>query len=360
MTEGRKFTPRNEQAGVDTTARFNGLGQLSTATHNVFYGLNHRGVGNPIPLNADNQGLTFFTRPNLNLSYDNLSQERVLTPLLTAVPESYQTAIRDYLDPRGSIKRKRRSPLVDAMNPFIPLLSNNLLSLSGWRDPVLETYSSKEGTAKESWSMADDVAKDYGTSDLSASFRNLIGDPITLLFTAWRMYMARVYDGTLIPHPESIVENEIDYQTAIYRLILDPSRRFVQKIARTIAFPTGVSLGAAFNYSSDSVYNQDNNSQINIQFRTIGAEYNDPILVSEFNALMCQFNPNMADQNRTRLMQKVDHMALSFFNYYGYPYIEPNTFELQWWVSKDDWAVWLAELKRQEQARQAAAAPPTA
>lgn len=352
MTDGRYFKPRDEQAGVDLTSRHSGLGQLSTATHNVFFGLNHRGAGNPIPLNADNQGLTFFTRPNLNLSYDNLSQERVLTPLLTAIPESYQAAVRDYLDPRGSYRRNRKSPLVDIQNPFMPLLSNNLLSLSGWRDPILETYSAKEGTAKESWSMADDVAKDYGTFDLSASFRNLIGDPITLLFNTWRLYMARVYDGTLIPHPESIVEHEIDYQTGIYRLILDPSRRFVQKIARTIAFPTGVNLGSAFNYSSDTVYNQENNSQINIQFRCIGVEYNDPILVSEFNAIVEQFNENMKDQNRERVMHKVDHIALSFFNYYGYPHIDINTFELQWWVSNEDWQIWEGELKRQEQERQ--------
>lgn len=194
--------------------------------------------------------------------------------------------------------------------------------------------------------MADDVAKDYGTFDMSASFRNLIGDPITLLFNTWRLYMARVYDGTLMPHPESIVEHEIDYQTAIYRLVLDPSRRFVQKVARTIAFPTGVNLGSAFNYSSDSVYNQENNSQINIQFRCIGVEYNDPILIHEFNHIVALFNPAMKDENRKTAMVKVDHMALNFFNYYGYPYIDINTFELQWWVFRQDWLVWENDQKR--------------
>lgn len=337
---------------VDYLSRHSGLGNLTEAFYNTFYGINHRGIGNPVPYNADSHGLTFFTRPRLNLSYDNIAQDRVLTPMLTSDEKSYQRAIRVMLDPDGAWGRTTlksgslseltsqqlvTSPLVDNKSAFLNILTNNLLSLNGWPDPTVGTFNSREGIMRESWSMVDDTARYMGTFDLTANFRNIAGDPITLLFHAWIRYMSNVYLGHMMPYPDMVLQNEIDYQTRIYRLVLSADRKYVTKIAACgAAFPTSSALGAAFDFTADVPIIQNNASQISIPFHCVGVEYNDPILIKEFNTIVQIFNPDMMDDARPRTMRKIPREYLNYFNYYGYPQINLKNYELEWWVSNED------------------------
>ena len=323
-------------------SRLSGLGSRDESFNNVFYGINDLGFHSPLPMNSDGHGITFFTRPRLNLSYDNLAMVRTLTPLLTSEEKSYQRAVRAYLDPEAyfdtQFVNQVKTPLVDRHNPFIPLLSNTLISLSGWPDPTLATYTSNEGVQKEQWSMADDVIRYLSVFPMQATFRNIAGDPITLLFNTWMTYISNVYLGTIMPYPDSIVENEIDYQTRIYRLMLDPSKRFVQKISACgAAYPTANNLGTMFNYSRDDVFQSDS-KQITIPFQCIGAEYMDPILIREFNTIVLLFNPSMRDDRRDTDMVRLKPREFPFFQHYCYYLINPMDSELERWVFKKDYA----------------------
>lgn len=321
---------------VDLVSRLNGIGSLSSAQANNFYGIRHTGAGNPIPINTDQYGLTFFTRPRLNLSYDNIANSRLLSPLLTGNDLTIQRAVRAWLDPVGA-KKDYPCRLIDNLNPFIPILTNNLMSLTGWPDVTVDTYTSKEGVYKEAYSMVDGVAKNYGTYDITGSFRNIAGDPITLLFTVWIHYAALVSAGELMPYPDALLERELDYNTRIYRLILDPSKQFVQKIgACGAAFPIASPLGAAFNFEELKTFNSEND-QISIPFRCMGAEYLDPILVEEFNLTVVLFNESMRNGTREKRYQRISKEEKGLFNYRAYPWIDSDTFELQWWVTKADY-----------------------
>jgi hypothetical protein len=336
MADGNKIL-------IDRVSRQSGIGELSSAVANNLLGFNHRGMGNPIPSNKDGYGLTFFTRPFLNLSYDNISQVRKLTPLLNNSSSTYQRVIRTLLDPIGArpdfSSKGANTRLVDTFSPFIPILSNNILSMSGWPDIAMDTYTSKPGIQREAWVMADGTSKLYDSFDIQVSFRNVEGDPITLLFLTWLHYISGVYDGSLMPYPEFIMENRIDYQTRIYRLILDSTKQYVQKIAACgAAFPYSSSIGAAFNFSSDKVFNSDSD-QINVPFKCIGADYNDPVTIEEFNAVGVLANKDLENPG-TRGYVKLHPRQLTYFNYYGYPQINPKTFELEWWVPQEVFAQW--------------------
>ena len=74
-------------------------GTSNHMTNNV-YGINHRQMPLPIPINKDQYGLTFFTRPQLNMRRENLKNLRIMHPLLTTQSTSYQRLIRCTLDPR--------------------------------------------------------------------------------------------------------------------------------------------------------------------------------------------------------------------------------------------------------------------
>lgn len=330
-----------------------GLGDLSQAAINNLKGINHRGYGNPLPINKDSQGLTFFTRPNLNLSYDNIAAKRILSPLLDGdgpAINTYQRAIRMLLDPylgdpamfkMGDPRRGAKMmtcDLIDQKQAFIPILSNCLVSLSGWPDLSVETFSSTPGNYGESWAMVDSSSRFYEVFELNASLKNIEGDPISLIISTWLHYMSGVYEGSMVPYPNNLVERRIDYQTRIYRLLLDPSRRYVQKIAACgAAFPVNSPLGNSFNFTNEGVFNQDND-QIQIRFKAMGADYNDPITIQEFNAVVQIFNPEMMgdDQDRAQYYRKLTSTEeMKTFNYQGYPRIDPESMELTWWVPKE-------------------------
>jgi len=343
-------TERQLREMVDQATRLNGIGAISSAYTNAMMGFDHRFSGIPIPVNAESRGMVFFTRPRLNLSYDNIILDRTLTTLITRDENSLGRAIRVLLDPPSANQRSSRmrdgrpqdpirSNLVDPYCPFIPILSNALLSLSGWPDTVVDLYNAQPGIARETWFHVDGPHRYFGEFPLTGSWRNLPGDPITNLFRIWIVYAANVYRGSMMPHPEAIIEREIDYQTRIYHFVLDPSRRYIQKTAvAAVAMPTSAGFAAAFNFSSDSVYQQDSMRQISLPFHCVGAEYNDPINLDEFNRLQAHFNPVMkktADRNAH--MVKLQPHEINAFNFYGYPRVNMVTLELEWWVFKKEY-----------------------
>lgn len=341
---------------VDFVSRLNGYGSLSSAQTNNLKGINVNLNGTPAPKNKDHYGITFFTRPDLNMSYDNLGADRMLTSLMSEDKNSMARAIRILLDPRGEAAG-RVSNLVDPEMAFIPVLSNSLISMSGWPDLTVDAYTSKEGVYKEAYSMVDSTSHIFNTFDITANFRNIQGDPITLMFAVWIRYASLVYDGTLVPHPENLFQNTIDYQTRMYRLVMDEDFRFVQKIAACgAAFPMASPLGASFNYSEDGEWNSEND-QISIPFRCMGANYLDPILVKEFNQSVTMRNLSMRDGDRSTRMIKISAVEdyppygavggalLNLLSHKLYPRIDPVTMELEWWAKTPDYTQALGELK---------------
>lgn len=317
------------QKALDRTQRSLGKGARSRAFQEMMYGLDVLpGQGPGLLKNSDTQGMVFFTRPTLNLSYDNLSMDRRLAPLLSTSTDTYQFMVRALLDPYGS--RDVISPFVDRHNVFMPILSNTLLSMSGWPDIVGDTYSASEGAQKESWAMFDGTSKIRNTWDANLTFKNVQGDPVTLLLLAWIIYGTGVYEGNLLPYTRMIFENRIDYYSAIYRLVTSADGRYVTKIGRTMGFPYATTLGAAFNYQAESFLNSDNDT-ISVPFKCVGAEYQDPILVEEFNHVVGMMSPMM----RNDVCVDLTRREYALFNRLAYPRINRETMELTWHVPED-------------------------
>lgn len=336
---------------VDKVFQTTPVGPISSAIGDSFYGINHRQTPNAIQINKDYFGLTFFTRPLLNLTTENIRPVRQFTPLLTNQPASVQRIIRCILD-KDLVKLGISSPFVDNQQAFIPILTNHLLSMSGWPDVMAPTMTSQDGVYKESYSMVDGVTQNYSTYDITANFRNIPGDPITLLFLIWVHYASLVFQGIMVPYPDMIYQNEIDYQTRIYRLVLDSSKTFVKKIAACgAAYPVNSPIGAAFNFESDRPINSGYNDQISVNFRAMGAMYQDDILVKEFNDTTVFFNDTFRDGSRERFYIKVPGDALQIFNNRGYPRINPDTYELEWWVDVNEFTYRLPSFQKHLQQR---------
>lgn len=328
---------------IDDITQINSGNTFSRAITDNLYGINHRQISAAVPINKDLYGLTFFTRPQLNFTTANLRNMRLMIPLLSSDDKSYQRAIRTLLDPRLAAgyaegitgPEKVSCALVDPHQAFIPMLTNSLVSISGWPDIVVPTHTSPDGVYRESHTVVDGLTVNYSTYDITATFRNSRGDPITSMFFYWAHYMSNVFEGNLMPYPDFMIRNEIDYNTRVYRLVLDSTKRYVQRIAACgAAIPLAVPLGGVFDFNSEKPYN-DVNAEISIPFKCTGAIYNDDILVWGFNKTVTTFNPSMKDGNRGSEMMKIDQEHLDIFNHRGYPRINPEGYELEWWVPKD-------------------------
>lgn len=344
-------TGRTMRDNVQRILNITPMRNIESTTGDQFFGFNHRNEGLIIEPNRDRYPMVFFTRPCLNMMSENLRKERLFSPLLSNNPTSYQSIIRATLDPeqqrglRKTISAPIRTPFVDMHNPFIPFLSNNLISMSGWPDIDVQVYNSHNGIYNDTFSYVDNVAKNYTAFEITANFRNLSGDPITAMFAYWVHYEAAVFLSQLVPYPDMIINNEIDYNTRIYSIILDPDKQYVQSIAATGAsFPISVPMGNKFNYEMDRPYN-DSNAQIPIRFHCNGTIYNDPILIKAFNDLQSDYHPNMGDATRKINMVMLNRGELPVFNLRGYPRIDPDTYAMEWWVSKQTYAEYQQTIK---------------
>lgn len=346
------------------------VGSMTKAIGNNLYGVNFRQVGNVVPKSKDTFGFTFFTRPQLNLSRPNITNYRGFYNLLTSNELSYQRFTRMMLDPRlGHNRTDITCPFVNNRNPFISILTNNIVSVSGWPDLTVPTYTSETGLYGQEHSFVDGVTNHFESFDLDITFKNTRGNPLVYLFYIWIKYETLVFEGVLNPYIDMVTENEIDYNTRIYRIVLDQQKRYVRYIAATGAsFPINVPTGNLFDYNTDTPYNTAN-SEINIRFRSLGFTAFEDILKLEFNKTTAIFNPDIAkivkydledktDITRTRddgsvvyripgtkyvklphyLSMSADSSAFnnSFFNvnHRALPYINLNTNELEWWVDE--------------------------
>lgn len=332
------------------------IGSIEKAVSESLYGINHTKVPNATIDNKDSFGYAFFTRPQLNLSDSNLVHVRKFIDLLSTKDSSIHRYIRMMLDPSLKVSSggKVNSPYINNRLAFIPVLTNNLKNMSGWPDMVMPTYTSKQGLKKEQWGIADGMVDIYDSFDIDCTFRNTISEPIIIMMQTWLYYMAYVFEGMMVPYPLFIADNEIDYNTRIYRLVMDKTNRYVTKIAAVGAsMPINVPTGKLFDFSSETPYNTQT-KDVNIRFKCYGAMYNDSILVDEFNKTTIVFNNKMQavidSEFKPMSGHSYDMIPLELrdrFNHRGYPLINTETFELDWWLDTtgEDKVTWEQVMK---------------
>lgn len=335
-------------------ARNSGRPPRESAIADSFRGLSITGRSAGILPNTENNGYTFFTRPRMNLSKENLVIDRVLSSLLRDDVWSIQHMIRMYLDPDLVRGEQLRPGGIDNNNPFIPLLTNNLISISGWPDFTIGTHTSKPGLYRDAYSYVDDVPYSYETYDLQATFRNIDGDPISFMFLMWCWYQGLVYEGRVMPHLYNVNAKRLDYTTRVYRLVMDKTRTYVTKMGSTGAsFPISVPIASSFDQTGDGSETPfpNANDQITISLRSTGFRYYDHIQVFEFNWLVKRDNPGMrsADPSTRRVVGgremsgndsttvywKLYNSEKQYFDYMALPFINELTMELEWWVPFD-------------------------
>jgi hypothetical protein len=364
------------------------IGSISRSMTYSLYGLNMHDNRAFLPSNRDRTGYTFFTKPQLNLSANNVIRHRSFLSLLTDVETSYQRYTRLNLDPRLASMGSRSgqviingledaavtSIFVNPNMPFIPLLTNTITSLSGWPDITVPVSTSSTGLYGEEHNMVDGVTNHYESYDIDVNFKNIRGNPLIYLFYIWVRYQSLVFEGVLTPYTDFILENELDYNTRIYRVVLQPNKTHVSYVACTGAsFPVNVPLGNLLDFNVENTYNIT--EDINIRFRSTGFIAFEDIVKFYFNSTVAIFNPDLKallEQDMsgsisgksseailrdnpkevymvkgyarlpTHLVAYIENAEMydnnPYYNlrYKAVPYINLHTNEFEWWVKISD------------------------
>ena len=286
---------------------------------------------------TDNIGFTFFTRPMLNLSEVNLNRDRIMKKLLQnkSISDKY---IRIMFDRLLYFKENIACDQADNLQAFIPIFTNNLDSISGFIDPSVDSYISPNGSRKQQYALLDGTDQINEVIDLNVVYKNTYEDAIVTAFTIWLRYIVNVKQNLMVPYTGFIARRIIDYHSRIFRLVMTEDKRYVKRIAATgPIYPDVNSVGKYFDVpSSNAVYNEQTKTH-SVRFKAMGIEYNDPILLKEFNRTVGFFNPMMRKINDGADPKSVGMVKLSaegenILQYEGYPRINLKTNELEWYV----------------------------
>lgn len=285
----------------------------------------HDRFGNSaVQINAEHVGLTFFTKPRLNLSTTSIRQDPVLAMLDTLDPLNWMFSLRCNLDTRFA-----RSPAIQGLaelspwfnsdSPFNVPLSNMLIGISGWPDYNVDYETSETGYFSESMTLARGSDEGRRNYDLSCTFRDIQGGYLMAYFYYWLRAMSLQMHGTIVAYPEERASNRLNYTCSIYRFVMDPSMRTITKWAKaTGCFPTSIPIGEIFNYGpGDSFINTS--QQFTIPFKATVINYMDPRHLQAFNILVKRYAGNdvgLSNGNWIKTDVSAEH------NFAGVPYID--------------------------------------
>jgi len=307
--------------------------------NNTLYGFNtNLNEGANIYSVSESRGYVFFTRPQLNLSTPNIINVPKFRSLSNESEDSVHRFVRCTLDPY-LYKNKIKSSLVDDENPFISIMTNSISSMSAWPDPVLSSHVSKKTNRGAEWSIGDGILEINESFDIDCVFTNTVMEPILHLADTWLTYISSVLEDTARPYIGMVSDNEIDYNTRIYRIILDVTGRRVSKIAAVgAAYPVSCPMGEYFSYNAEN-YLSDKSKEVSVRFKCTVAMYNEDILIDEFNRHSMIFNPsvrNMLTGKPHSLVKITDSDMLVSLSNRVYPLINRRTLELEWWIEKSN------------------------
>lgn len=350
------------RAWNDRLSLISGQGLPQQRLSNMLMGFNHRMASTPIPLHREYGGVTFITRPDLNLSAENIANSRRLSDMASQPRSSLDYSILAALDPdfelgfsdsptmrNGRRKNRLGTPFLpdipfDNLQAFIPLLSSQLMSLSGPPDNSIESWMSPEGLMREQWGMIDSTDEiNYGYTT-STTLNNPIGDPCMKLATVWLEYMGGTKIGKFRPKIRNSIQRRQDYMSRGYTIRYDALGNILRFNVICVMWPTNNNAGAMANVDNTKPL-QDVDSTVTLQWQCIGARYWDPAYMDSFNNAVALANPDMIPDPRYDTfvpmgagnLRQLLPEEISFFNWYGYPHIDSWRRKLTWWVYQIDY-----------------------
>jgi hypothetical protein len=340
------------EAVSEQSRKYSGGGSYHGTYQTFMSKINRYGVNFNL-MNAEVAGLTFITRPKLNLTSGNIKQHPVLATMDTSYAQSLTFAIRCLLDTKFAGKspglrdtdllRKARMEILKQADasaflnndvPFIIPLTNGMESITGWSDFVLDTETTEGDIFSGDQIFAKGSDMLNRATDLSLTFRDIPGGVLRSLLYYWVFWIALAAKGVVNAYPEDIAARRLPYTCSIYRFILDTSKRTIVMWSKaTGCFPRAFPIGNMFNVNEYESH-LSSSTRFTVPFAVNHIEYANPQILMDFNMIMSTF----AGRNYQNRSDYVITTNLPENNFVGIPYIDiyNGTNELQFLATADE------------------------
>ena len=328
-------------SGLDAFSQVAGNGELDLSRRytNSLFGINQLKVNMLTDDLRLNSGYCFFTRPMLNLTDKNIRNNPILGDLMDTNEKSINRFIRCMLDPRlmyPSFNTGIKSRLLDNEQAFISPLTNYIKSISGGQDRVIPIFASKEGVRKEQYIMVDGTFEMNSTYEINATVRNVQGNMIMRLMYYWAIAETLIAEGMMDRYNDQRLAGELPYTTRVWRLIMDPTLTRVESIMHSgYSILANIPDGQLFDFNSERPF-EEANKELSYVFKSVGYERDTNLALMQFNettAITCPSFANMLD-GKTHDLIKIPRALLGLYKNRGYPHINLDTRELEWWIPK--------------------------
>lgn len=319
---------------------------------NSLRGLRILGKGPAMMPMADNTiGLALVTRPQLNLTDDNISRSEKLVSLYGAGQYSMSGYIRGMLDERWAASNPNVA--LDNFSPFITCLTEYLKTSSGFGDLQIQVETSDPGLRQQVYQRVASKLEDNSAFTINQTYFNPKPNVLQGLFQIWEDYISEVTSGDRLvtPRDNYLMGNKIDYDCRIYHLIMNKDTEYLEHIFATVqSIPVTYPVGAMANIdNSGSSLRGEGQDDFTIQFASVGMRFDEWGLIQSFNEHTFLYNPRLRPESRNSYFRELKSEEYIPYNYGAYPLLLPRQAEvkgeagfstmrtgikLTWWVPK--------------------------
>lgn len=291
---------------------------------NSLRGLRILGKGPAMMPMADNTiGLSFVTRPQLNLTDENIMRSEKLISLFGAGPYSIASYVRGMLDEEWA--NSNYVYLLNNRLPFITCLTEYLKVSTGFNDLQIKIDTSEPGLREQVYQRVNSKLEENGSYTLSQTYYNPKPSVIQALFQVWEDYISEVVSGDreVSPRDKYLVRNKIDYDCRIYHLIMNADGIHIEHIFASVqsipvTYPAG-SISTIDN--SQNTLRGEGQDDFSVQFASVGQRQDEWGLMKAFNESVYKYNPNLEPDKRNNHYREISPKEYSKYNYGAYPLI---------------------------------------
>lgn len=297
-----------------------------------------------MPLSDNTIGLALVTRPQLNLSDDNVSKSEKLVSLYGCTQNSFAGYIRGLLDEKWAAGNP--GIILDNKMPFIVPLTQFLKTSNGFNDLQLSINTSEPGLRSQVYQRVASKLEFNEVFTMNQTYYNPKPSLIQAIFQYWEDYISEVVSGDrqVSPRDWYLMSNRIDYDCRIYHLIMNKDSLFLEHIFATVqSIPTTYPAGAiAAIDNTQNTVRGEGQDDFTVQFSSAAQRQDEFGLIQAFNEHSFLYNPNIKPATRNQFYRELETSEYIAYNYAAYPLLLPRAIDknrtgikLTWWVAKD-------------------------
>jgi hypothetical protein len=305
-----------------------------------------------MPLSNNTIGLMFITRPQLNLTDDNIKRSERLISLYGVSPNSIGAYIRSMLDERYG--NSIYCPFINNKLPWITCLTEYLKISTGFSDLQAKIDTSEPGLREQVYQRVASKIEENGQYTMTQTYNNPAPGVIPELFRIWGDYYSEVRSGDrqCYPRDKYLMGNRIDYDCRIYHLIMNKDTEYLEHIFATIqSIPSTYPAGSIANIDNTSnSLRGEGQDDFSIQFSSVGMRFNEWGLIQSFNEHQYMYNPALKPGSRESNYRELKTEEYIAYGYAAYPLLLPKINEdkslgsvnnkrtgikMTWWVEKN-------------------------